>query len=209
VAGAGVGVGVADDQDGPVPSEDLAPDGVVGEAGAEVVDGERVTEPLTNDAAYAHAPTGRGIAVDGLLVEDAYPPAGAFPDVPEVDEEDLGDDEDDDDPVIVGFDRRTDMWWLLTPLLTILLGPMLAGVVTFFVTEADDGYPRICRPVVEQNGCEEAVLRMLAQHTIAFLVLWLALWALPWWRGLRKYRIALALVAFAVLLLVPLRLVSY
>jgi hypothetical protein len=159
---------------------------------------EDVPELVINGAAFLHAPTGRR--------PDDLPFAGDFPDVPEVEYDD--EEDDDDEPVIVGFDRRTDMWWLGTPIVTLLVAPLIAGLVTFVVTASDDSSPAVCRDALADNGCEEAVLRMIGQHTVAFAILWLGLWALPWYRGLRRYRVALALVAFAVLLAVPLRLVG-
>jgi hypothetical protein len=40
-----------------------------------------------------------------------------------------------------------------------------------------------------------------------FAALWLLLWLVPWWRGLRGPRIGLAIVAGAVLLIAPIRMI--
>ncbi|GAA0557901.1 hypothetical protein GCM10010172_46140 [Paractinoplanes ferrugineus] len=168
------------------------PGAALGDAADDLVD-------LVDGAAFTHAPTGRPVDPAEL------PFAGTYPDVPEVV---ATDDDFDDEPVVVGFDRRADMWWLITPIVTLLVAPMIAVVLAFFVTASDDNSPGVCGDVLADNGCEEAVLRMIAQHTVAFGILWLGLWALPWYRGLRKYRVALAVLAFAVLLAVPLRLTS-
>ncbi|GIF21965.1 hypothetical protein BJ973_002290 [Actinoplanes tereljensis] len=161
-------------------------------------DDQRITEPLVNEGAFAHAPTGRGVV-------DDFPPAGAYPEVPEGGDE--FDEDLDEDEVVTGFDRRPDIaGWLITPIATLLIAPLLAGVLTFFVAEMTDDSPGICRSALADNRCEETVLRMVAQHTFAFLILWVVLWALPWWRGLRWYRVWFAVAATAVLLVAPLRL---
>ncbi|GAA2658416.1 hypothetical protein [Paractinoplanes durhamensis] len=191
----------ADDEDG------------LGSAGAEpvavLVEEERRALVLSG-AVFAHAPTtGRADGLADFPVDADYPYAGAYPDVPEAGVDDLDEDDFETEPVIVGFDRRPDFgWWLGTPIFTLVLAPMLAGVLTFFVSALSAGYPRICLGVEAENGCEEAVLRMAGEHTVVFLALWLGLWALPWWRGLRRYRIVLAAAAFAVLLFAPLRLLG-
>jgi hypothetical protein len=81
-------------------------------------------------------------------------------------------------------------------------------VVGLFVAEGATDYPSICASVRLDNRCEETVLRMAAQHAVAFLVCWLILWAIPWWRGLRTYRIWLAVATALILVAVPLRLIA-
>jgi hypothetical protein len=76
------------------------------------------------------------------------------------------------------------------------------------VAERTSGYPEVCEPVRLANGCEETLLRMATQHVIVFLFFWLLLWALPWWRGLRAYRVGLAVVTALILIAVPLRLIA-
>lgn len=131
------------------------------------------------DAAYAHAPTS---AESHFFAEDDY------------DVEDA--------------ERSDFLWWLLTPLSVLLFAPLFAVGTTFLVALIDTGYPAICQDAALDNGCEEVVLSMATEHTIAFGIGWLALWALPWRRRLRPYRIALAVVVVLILLAVPLRLLA-
>jgi hypothetical protein len=65
-----------------------------------------------------------------------------------------------------------------------------------------------CEQSLLENRCEETTLRLLGLHGVLFGLLWLLLWAVPWWRGLRTPRIVLALVAGAVLIAAPLRMVG-
>ncbi|NMO52376.1 hypothetical protein HH310_14365 [Actinoplanes sp. TBRC 11911] len=107
-------------------------------------------------------------------------------------------------------DRRRDLrGWLLTPAVTLLVAPALTAIVGFLMLADSDAYPRFCYPVVDQNGCEEAVFAMFVLHARIFAAAWLLLWAMPWWRGLRAYRIWLAVAAGAVLLAAPVRLVDW
>ncbi len=55
------------------------------------------------------------------------------------------------------------------------------------------------------HGCEEAALSRVAAGTLAAAALWTALWAIPWWYGLRRLRVGVALAAFLALLAGPAR----
>jgi hypothetical protein len=132
----------------------------------------------------------------------------------EADADEDHDDEDDDyrddeDEQQAGFDKRPDVFsWIVTPVTTLFVGPGLAASIGLFVAERAKNYPRVCAPVRLANGCEETLLRMAAEHAVAFLFFWLLLWAMPWWRGLRAYRIGLAVVTALILIAVPLRLIA-
>ena len=107
------------------------------------------------------------------------------------------------------LDRGRDLrGWLVAPLVTLVLAPALAISIGILVAESSTSYPGICDAAAATNGCEEAVVAMFALHARIFAAGWLLLWALPWWRGLRPYRIGAAIVVGAVLLGAPLRLVS-
>ena len=169
-----------DDQPGDAGAEEEAGSADAGEAGTEEI----------GDASFAHAPTStepRTFDEDDVLQ--------------------FGDDEDEE-PQAAGLDKRPDvLWWLLTPVL-LLVVPLLTASITFFVAQTETGYPAICRAAAPENGCEETVLGMAALHTLIFLAGWLILWALPWWRGLRKYRIGVAVAITLILLAVPVRLLA-
>lgn len=108
-----------------------------------------------------------------------------------------------------GWDRGRDLrGWIATPLVTLVLAPAVAISVGILVAESSGGYPAICDSAAARNGCQETVYAMIAVHARIFLVGWLLLWALPWWRGLRAVRIGAAVVVGAVLIAAPLRLVS-
>ena len=98
--------------------------------------------------------------------------------------------------------------WLVTPVVTLVVGPVLAALVGFGMVAGEDNRtpPSICRSQTAVNGCEETTLRVLGEHVLLFAVLWAALWLVPWWRGLRGLRIALAVLAAVVLMLGPMRL---
>jgi hypothetical protein len=111
-------------------------------------------------------------------------------------------------PPARGIDRRRDLaGWLLTPLVTLLLGPAIAGSVGILGTMFTPvGSPAaLCGPALADNRCEEVTLAVAGRHGMLFGVLWLLLLALPWWRGLRAARIALAVAACLVLVALPLR----
>lgn len=108
------------------------------------------------------------------------------------------------------LDRRRDLrGWLITPAVTLLLAPILTAGLGFLMLADSDSYPRFCYPVVDENGCQEAIFAMFVLHARVFAVGWLLLWALPWWRGLRPYRAWLAVAAGAALLASPLRLMDW
>ncbi|MFY1573397.1 hypothetical protein ACN26Z_00685 [Verrucosispora sp. WMMD703] len=103
------------------------------------------------------------------------------------------------------LDRHRDLTgYVLTPLLTLAAAPLVACCTALL---ADDGqaYPSVCDPVRAVNGCEERVLGIVAGHVLSFAALWLLLWVLPWWRGLRMARILLAVIASAVVVALVLR----
>jgi hypothetical protein len=105
-----------------------------------------------------------------------------------------------------GVDRSRDLLgWLLTPLVTLLLGPAIAASVGVLVFYGSGEPPALCRYAAADNRCEETTLGMLAEHVVLFGLLWLLLWVTPWWCGLRLARIVLAVVACMVLVAAPLR----
>jgi hypothetical protein len=110
------------------------------------------------------------------------------------------------------LDRRRDLaGWLLTPLITFVVAPLTAGIVGVVVLLAG-GYgrtPAICESASADNGCEETTYGILGEHIIFFAAVWLLLWAVPWWRGLRPVRVLLAIVAFAMLIAVPIRMARW
>jgi hypothetical protein len=111
---------------------------------------------------------------------------------------------------VATLDRGRDLrGWLTTPLVTVVLAPALAISIGVLVAESSTSYPGFCDASVSTNGCEESVFAMFVLHARIFLAGWLLLWALPWWRGLRAARIAVAAVIGAVLLAAPLRLVDW
>jgi hypothetical protein len=106
------------------------------------------------------------------------------------------------------LDRRRDLaGWVLTPLVTLVLGPALAGSVgiVLVLLEGLGSTPTLCETAVADNRCEESTLGLFGAHGVLFGLLWLLLWLTPWWRGLRAARIVLAVVACGVLMAVPLR----
>jgi hypothetical protein len=140
-----------------------------------------------------------------------HPLVGDWPEEPSSEpfEEDASVDEEDEEPRPAGFDKRTDVYyWILVPMSTLVLGPALAATVMFFVALSARNYPSICAAVRLSNGCEETVLRMAAWHAFAFLVGWVLLWAVPWWRGLRTYRLWFAVALALILIAIPLRLIA-
>ncbi|WP_433303062.1 hypothetical protein ACQP2F_10980 [Actinoplanes sp. CA-030573] len=146
-------------------------------------------------AAFAHAPTSGGVRHVGDET------------LSELDEAE--EPEEAEEAPAAGIDRRPDVLsWVLTPVLVLVLGPLLAGAVAVLVATSETGYPALCRSAAADNRCEEVVLRMAGQHAVAFVVGWALVWALPWWRGLRAYRIALGVLVVLLLVAAPLRLVS-
>jgi hypothetical protein len=106
-----------------------------------------------------------------------------------------------------GLDRRRDLpGWVLTPLVTLVLGPASAAFIgVIMALQGVGSAPVPCEQVAADNGCEELTLGLLGGHAVGFGLLWLLLWLMPWWRGLRAARIWLAVAACAVLILAPLR----
>ncbi|MGW5557922.1 hypothetical protein ACWER9_11930 [Micromonospora sp. NPDC003944] len=106
-------------------------------------------------------------------------------------------------------DRRRDVaGWLVAPLFTLVAAPVLACIAWF---TADFFYnshstPSLCEEAVADNMCEETTLAVIGQHVLITGGIWLLLWIIPWWRGLRALRILLAVVATAVLVLLAVRL---
>jgi hypothetical protein len=116
----------------------------------------------------------------------------------------------DADTSRTALDRRRDRRaWLITPAVTLLVAPVLTASIAILTVADSDAYPRICGPVLAENGCEEVNSGMFVLHARIFAVGWLLLFALPWWRGLRAYRIWLAVAVSAVLLAAPLRLMDW
>ncbi|MFC7549032.1 hypothetical protein [Plantactinospora sp. GCM10030261] len=108
-------------------------------------------------------------------------------------------------------DRRRDLaGWLVTPLLTLVAAPVvacMAGVLASF-RDGSLSQPALCREALADNRCEETTLGVIGGHVVIAGALWLLLWMIPWWRGLRTPRILLAVAATVVLALLPVRLVA-
>lgn len=114
-------------------------------------------------------------------------------------------------PRIGWLDRRHDVaGWLLTPLVTLVAAPLIAGVVGMVALLRGDPNrpPALCESALADNSCEETTLGMLGEHMVLFAALWLMLWLVPWWRGLRILRVLLAIIASAVLVAAPMRMAS-
>jgi L-cystine uptake protein TcyP (sodium:dicarboxylate symporter family) len=114
----------------------------------------------------------------------------------------------DDTTEIKGLNRSRDLGgWLLTPVVALVVGPAVAasvGILQALFTGVGD-QAALCESAAADNRCEEVTLVVIGQHATLFGVLWLLLWLVPWWRGLRSARIALAVVACLVLVALPLR----
>ncbi|BAL89088.1 hypothetical protein AMIS_38680 [Actinoplanes missouriensis 431] len=94
--------------------------------------------------------------------------------------------------------------WLITPVATLVLAPPLTMILGMVLLNGDSA-PAICHDVAVANGCEELTLGLIGEHVVVFSLLWLALWALPWWLSLRRVRTIVAVVAAVVLLAIPIR----
>ncbi|MEU4688864.1 hypothetical protein [Actinoplanes sp. NPDC023714] len=92
----------------------------------------------------------------------------------------------------------------MTPIATIVIAPPLTMILAVVMLTGDQP-PAMCHDVATANGCEEITLGMIGEHVAIFLALWLTLWALPWWRSLRKWRTAIAVLSALILLAVPVR----
>ncbi|MFG2051053.1 hypothetical protein ACGFIW_26925 [Micromonospora sp. NPDC048935] len=108
-------------------------------------------------------------------------------------------------------DRHRDLaGWLVTPLLTLVAAPVLAcfvGVVGNLVDH--NGPPPLCEETIAENLCEETTLGVVGVHVVISAVMWLLLWVIPWWRGLRKARVLLAVAATVVLVVLPVRMFNW
>jgi hypothetical protein len=105
-----------------------------------------------------------------------------------------------------GLDRSRDLaGWLITPVATLVLAPAVTGIMLLLLAASSSLYPSVCDSVEAVNGCGEKVLGLLVLHFRIFAVLWVLMWALPWWPGLQKYRIALAVLAGLALAAAPVR----
>ncbi|MFC4149214.1 hypothetical protein ACFO0M_23435 [Micromonospora mangrovi] len=108
-------------------------------------------------------------------------------------------------------DRRRDRThWLLTPLVTLVAAPVTAAAVGVLVLLGGgfDQSPTFCESALSDNRCEEKTLAMLGEHAVLFAAVWLLLWLVPWWRGLRTPRVLLAVAATVVLVAAPLRMMD-
>jgi len=113
-------------------------------------------------------------------------------------------------PGMSGFDRGRDVrGWVVVPLATLVVAPLVAGSLGLLMVIGGGlgEAPSICAARPGQNQCEETTLATLDEHLVLFGALWLLLWLTPWWRGLRAARIVLAVLAGAVLVLAPLRMI--
>ncbi|MBY8871823.1 hypothetical protein K7640_08215 [Micromonospora sp. PLK6-60] len=108
-------------------------------------------------------------------------------------------------------DRRRDLaGWVVTPLLTLVAAPVLAcaaGLLASLLHPSPHS-PALCQQALADNRCEETTLRVIGGHVAIAGGLWLLLWVVPWWRGLRPLRILLAVAATVVLALLPVRMAA-
>jgi hypothetical protein len=109
------------------------------------------------------------------------------------------------------MDRRRDLaGWLVTPLFTLVAAPVLAGIVGVLGNlPHQSGPPPLCETAVADNMCEETSLKVIGTHVAISGVMWLLLWIIPWWRGLRTVRVLLAVAATVVLVLLPVRMFDW
>ncbi|MFF0234310.1 hypothetical protein [Micromonospora sp. NPDC005254] len=107
--------------------------------------------------------------------------------------------------------RRRDLaGWLVTPLFTLVAAPVLAGIVGVLGNFGDhNGPPALCKKAVADNMCEETSLGVIGTHLAISGAMWLLLWIIPWWRGLRTVRVLLAVAATVVLVLLPVRMFDW
>ncbi|WP_146766702.1 hypothetical protein [Micromonospora noduli] len=108
-------------------------------------------------------------------------------------------------------DRHRDLaGWLVTPLFTLVAAPVLACLVGVLGSLGDhNGPPALCKEAMAENMCEETSLGVVGVHVVISGVMWLLLWVIPWWRGLRTVRVLLAVAATVVLVLVPVRMFNW
>lgn len=91
---------------------------------------------------------------------------------------------------------------MAAPVLACLAG-LVAGL-----RDRTSGPPELCAEALGDNMCEETTLGVIGGHVIAFVALWMLLWLIPWWRGLRVPRIVVAVAATIVLMILPVRLAA-
>lgn len=108
-------------------------------------------------------------------------------------------------------DRRRDLaGWLVTPLFTLVAAPVLACIVGMLGNLGDhNGPPALCEQAMADNMCEETSLGVIGGHVVISGTMWLLLWIIPWWRGLRTVRVLLAVAATVVLVLLPVRMFGW
>ncbi|MFY1617074.1 hypothetical protein [Micromonospora sp. WMMD736] len=109
------------------------------------------------------------------------------------------------------LDRRRDLaGWVVTPLFTLVAAPVLAGIVGVLGNmQNDHRTPALCEEAIADNMCEETSLGVIGLHLAIAGVMWLLLWTIPWWRGLRTVRVLLAVAATVVLVLLPVRMFDW
>ncbi|RLP87670.1 hypothetical protein EAD89_18405 [Micromonospora sp. BL4] len=109
------------------------------------------------------------------------------------------------------MDRRRDLaGWLVTPLFTLVAAPVLACFAGVLGSLGDkNGPPALCEEAMAENMCEEASLGVIGGHVVISSAMWLLLWVIPWWRGLRTVRVLLAVAATVVLVLLPVRMFNW
>jgi hypothetical protein len=108
------------------------------------------------------------------------------------------------------LDRRRDLaGWLLTPVITLVVAPAIAGLIGMTALLEGSRPVSLCEAAVAAgNRCGETIVGLLGQPLAVFTAAWLALWMMPWWRGLRTLRIGWAAVAAGVLLVGAIRMAA-
>lgn len=173
-----------------------------------------------DETSYAHAPTnGSPVVAGGSAAvataddgESEFDPDAEFafggPGSVDIEFDDEIPADEDTEQARAAAEFRPDVAsWALTPIVVLLLGPALAAIVMFLGSSGYNGYPSVCPDAAPQQ-CGGVILGIVAEHVIAFAIGWLFLWAIPWRRGMRPYRYALAVVVLLVLIAGPLRLLG-
>jgi hypothetical protein len=114
------------------------------------------------------------------------------------------------------IDRTRDLAnWLTVPFVTLIAGPLLAvctGVVLTLLSHAGVSSltENACTSTEGNVGldCYAAETALIQRHLAAFLIGWLLLWCLPWWRGLRRARLLIAALSVLPLVLLPLEMLQ-
>ncbi|MEV6811155.1 hypothetical protein [Micromonospora sp. NPDC051296] len=98
----------------------------------------------------------------------------------------------------------------MTPLFTLVAAPVLACIAGVLASLGNNATrtPALCAKAVADNMCEETTLGVIGGHVVISGAIWLLLWVIPWWRGLRTLRVLLAVVATVVLVLLPVRMAA-